>query len=331
MLEERLNTFVPNILAVVRIVLFVVVIAAILRAWNLFDLGQWLTVGIGRDLAGRLLSAGVILLVAAIIWLLVSSWIDYRLNPAGSRPANARERTLLSLLRNAFTVLLLVMTAMLALSSLGVNIAPLLAGAGVVGLAIGFGAQRLVQDIITGAFIQFENAMNTGDVVTAAGITGVVEKLTIRSVALRDAAGTYHLIPFSSVDAVSNFNKDFSYHVADVTVGRQQDVGQVKAAMEAAFEALRQSRHAAVILGPLDMQGVAVFGEATVTVRARIMTRPGQHWAVGRAYSELLMQAFDAAGIEIPAPRMTLMTEEKAAAGRPASPPRVEASRDGDG
>jgi moderate conductance mechanosensitive channel len=305
-LERQLNTFVPGILSGLRILVFAAVVGTIMQAWGLFDLTGWLTAGAGRELAQKLLSAAMILLLAGMVWLAVSSWIEFKLNPTGARLVTARERTLLSLLRNAFTVLVVVMAAMLTLSAVGVNIAPLLAGAGVVGLAIGFGAQRLVQDIITGAFIQFENAMNTGDVVTAGGVTGVVEKLTIRSVGLRTLDGTYHLIPFSSVDTVSNAMKDFSYHVAEIGVAYREDIGRVKELMQEAFEALRATEHGRVILGDLDMQGITGFADSAVMLRARIMTRPGQHWAVGRAYNELIKQVFDRENVEIPFPHMTL-------------------------
>jgi small conductance mechanosensitive channel len=305
-LERQLNTFVPAILSALRLLVFVAVVGTVAQAWGLFDLTGWLTTGAGRDLAQAVLSAAMILLVAGIVWLAVSSWIEFKLNPTGARLVTARERTLLSLLRNAFTVLVVVMAAMLTLSALGVNIAPLLAGAGVVGLAIGFGAQRLVQDIITGAFIQFENAMNTGDVVTAGGVTGVVEKLTIRSVGLRTLDGTYHLIPFSSVDTVSNAMKDFSYHVAEIGVAYREDIGRVKDLMREAFDRLRETEHGRVILGDLDMQGITGFADSAVMLRARIMTRPGQHWAVGRAYNELIKEIFDREGVEIPFPHVTL-------------------------
>ncbi len=305
-LESQLNTFVPGILSTIRFLVFVAVVGTVAQSWGIFDLTGWLSTGTGRELVQALLSAAMILLFAGIVWLAVSSWIEFKLNPTGGRLVTARERTLLSLLRNAFTVLVVVMAAMLTLSALGVNIAPLLAGAGVVGLAIGFGAQRLVQDIITGAFIQFENAMNTGDVVTAGGVTGVVEKLTIRSVGLRTMDGTYHLIPFSSVETVSNMMKDFSYHVAEIGVAYREDIGRVKALMREAFERLRETEHGGVILGDLDMQGITSFADSAVMVRARIMTRPGQHWAVGRAYNELIKEIFDREGVEIPFPHVTL-------------------------
>ncbi len=298
-LEQRLNTYIPNILAVARFLIFVAVISAILRAWDIFDLPGWLAdTRAGQRVTAGVVSASVILLAGAAFWLAASSWIDYRMNPGGGRVASAREQTLLSLLRNGLAIVVAVMTLMLALSAVGVNIAPLLAGAGVVGLAIGFGAQTLVKDIITGAFIQLENAMNAGDTVTAGGVTGTVERLTIRSVSLRDSAGTYYLVPFSSVTSIANFNKDFSYYVSEVVIPRGRDVERVKAIMREAFDDLRASPAGGPITGAFDMQGVANFSDETVTVRARIMTRPGRQWGVGRAYNELVTRKLDAANIE---------------------------------
>jgi small-conductance mechanosensitive channel len=210
LLEQRLNAFVPNVLRVVRAVVTVGVVLAIAQAWRVVNFAGWLSSEAGQRVAASLVSALLIVLVGWLIYLAVQSWIEYRLNPHYGHIPTARERTLLSLFRSAFTVVLSVLLAMLVLSQLGVNIGPLLAGAGVVGLAVGFGAQKLVQDVITGAFIQFENAMNEGDTVTVAGVTGVVERLTIRSVTLRTREGAYHLVPFSAVDSVSNFTKGSS-------------------------------------------------------------------------------------------------------------------------
>ncbi|MEQ8966214.1 MAG: mechanosensitive ion channel, partial [Azospirillaceae bacterium] len=283
LLETRLNALVPMILRVARAVVLIAVVFAIAQAWDLFDAAGWFDSPGGRDLAGRIVSAVVILLVAMGVWLAVGSWIEYRLNPNVGREPTARERTLLALFRNAFTIALIIVTLMLALSELGVNIGPLLAGAGVLGLAIGFGAQKLVQDIITGAFIQFENAMNEGDVVTVAGTSGVVEKLTIRSVALRDLQGVYHLIPFSSVDSVSNYMRGFAYHLAEIGVAYREKVPEVKRLMEEAYDRLKSGELGGDILEPLEMHGVTALADSSVVVRARIKTKPGSQWAVGRA------------------------------------------------
>jgi moderate conductance mechanosensitive channel len=240
-----------------------------------------------------------------VLYVVVASWVEYRLNVNFGKVPTSRENTLLNLFKNAFTVALVVFGAMLALAQIGVNIAPLLAGAGVVGLAIGFGAQKLVQDIITGIFIQFENIMNEGDVVTVGSWSGVVEKLTIRSVTIRDLSGTVHLVPFSSVDQVSNMMRGFSYHVAEIGVAYDSNIDAVKAAMHEAFDRLMQTEHKDEILDDLDMQGITAFGDSAITVRARIKTLPGKQWGVGRRYNEFVKLVFAEQSIEIPYPHVT--------------------------
>lgn len=306
LLESHLNAFVPNILKVVRVAAFILVVAAVLDAWGVADIGGWLVSSTGQAFIAAVLSAAAILLVSWLIWLAMSSWVEYRLNPNVGTVATARERTLLQLLRNAVTITLATLALMLALSQLGVDIGPLLAGAGVLGLAIGFGAQKLVQDVITGVFIQFENAINEGDVVTAGGITGVVERLTVRSVGLRDLSGVYHIVPFSAVDTVSNFMREFSFHLAEIGVAYREDIGEVKAAMLQAFEELRGTEHGSAILDDFEMHGVTTFGDSAVVVRGRIKTLPGSQWAVGRAYNEIVKKVFDERGIEIPFPHRTI-------------------------
>jgi Small-conductance mechanosensitive channel len=154
-----------------------------------------------------------------------------------------------------------------------------------------------VQDIITGAFIQFENAMNEGDVVTVAGISGAVDRLTIRSVGIRDADGVYHIIPFSSVTSVSNAMRGFAFATASVNVAYATDLEEAKSAMREAFDRLMEGPKGAVILEPLDMWGVVSFSAAGVVMKARIKTLPGEQWGTGRLYNELIKQVFDERGI----------------------------------
>ncbi len=311
LLEDRLNAFVPKVLYGLRIAVLLGVAVAIANAWDLFDFIGWVTTGTGAAITTSLISAGLILIVGFTLYVVVSSWIEYRLNPDFGKVPTARERTLLALFRNAFTVTLSVVVAIMMLSELGVNIGPLLAGAGVIGLAVGFGAQKLVQDVITGVFIQLENAMNEGDVVTAGGISGVVERLTIRSVSMRDLNGVYHVIPFSSVDMVSNMMRNFSYHVADIGVAYRENIAEVKAAMHAAFDRLAANPDFAEnIIGPFEMFGVTELADSSVIVRGRIKTKPGQQWAIGRAYNEVVKEVFDERGIEIPFPHLTLYAGE---------------------
>ncbi|WP_226629109.1 mechanosensitive ion channel domain-containing protein [Alloyangia pacifica] len=311
LLERRLNTFVPKALFVLRLLIFALVLAFALNAISLIDLRGWLASQIGIQLTGTLFSVAAVLLVAFAVWVALTSWVDYRLNPEFGAVATARERTLLTLLRNAATIALIVITLMFVLSEVGLDIAPLLASAGVLGLAIGFGAQKMVQDIITGIFIQFENAMNVGDVVTVGGTTGVVERLTIRSVSLRDVSGAFHVIPFSSVDMVTNFVREFGYFVCDMGVAYRENIEEVKQAMLDAFEQLRADpEQAQSIMGDLEWFGINAFGDSAVVVRARIKCVPGTQWGVGRAYNGVVKEVFDARGIEIPFPHQTLYLGE---------------------
>jgi len=306
-LERRFNTLIPATLRVVRTLVVVVVLLAIIDAWRVLDISHWLTTDVGSNIVARVVSALIIVGIAYVLWLAISSWIEHRLNygKQGNLPS-ARARTILSLARNGLSITLFVIAGMLALSQLGVNIGPLLAGAGVLGLAVGFGSQKLVQDVITGAFIQFENAINEGDVVTVAGISGVVEKLTVRSVGLRDLSGVYHIVPFSSVDAVSNFMRKFAYHLAEIGVAYRENVADAKDAMRAAFDRLKESEYGTDIIDDFEMHGVTELGDSAVVIRARIKTLPGSQWAVGRAYTEMVKEVFDERGIEIPFPHRTL-------------------------
>lgn len=249
----------------------------------------------------------LILLVTFSIWLVLASWVDYRLNPNFGTVPTARESTLLTLLRNAVSIALVAITLMFVLSEIGVDIAPLIASAGIVGLAIGFGAQKMVQDIITGVFIQLENAINVGDVVEAGGVSGVVERLTIRSVSLRDLNGVYHIIPFSSVDTVSNFMREFAFAMLDMRIAYRVDVEAAKQALFDAFEELRDDpEHAPSILDDLEWSGVTEFTESAIILRVRIKTLPGKQWGTGRAYNAIVKRVFQERGIEIPFPHRRL-------------------------
>jgi small conductance mechanosensitive channel len=306
LLQTHLNTFIPTTVQVVRSVVLVCVLLALLQIWGAVDFLAWLDTDRGRRMVGSMISAGVILLVGAAVYIGMSSWVEYRLNPNYGSVPTSRERTLLTLFRNGFTIALVILVAMLALSEIGVNIGPLLAGAGVLGLAIGFGAQKLVQDIITGIFIQFENAMNVGDSVSLGGISGSVEKLTIRSVTLRGGTGAVHVIPFSSVSTVSNMSRGFGVHEQTVEIAHDQDVEAAKAALVEAFDRLQKTPHAAALIAPLDLVGVTGFGPTGVTLKANLKAMANQQGGPGRAFGEFIKQVFDERGIVTPVPQMTV-------------------------
>lgn len=309
-LAPRANTITTVLGWILAALLGLGALGLMLHGWGAVNMSALLADADTQAVLWRIASAVLIALSAAILWALVASWIDERLTDGQGPEVSARSRTLLSLFRNAFTVAIGVLATMVALSQLGIDIAPLLAGAGVIGLAIGFGAQKLVQDIITGVFIQLENAINEGDVVSVAGITGGVEKVTIRSVRLRTLDGAAHIVPFSSVDTVSNLTRDFAYHVAEIGAAYKEKVPDVKAAMEEAFDRLKAEGFAPDILEPLEMHGVTLLGDSAVTVRARIKTKPGKQFALGRRYTELVKEVMDERGLEIPFPHRQLMLPE---------------------
>ncbi|MEX2482544.1 MAG: mechanosensitive channel protein [Gammaproteobacteria bacterium] len=308
MLEARVNAYVPNALKFIRMVILVIATLVIVDAWQLFDLGAWLASDIGLQTASTLTRVALIVLVAAMLWIVAASLIEHRLNPntGGGRPS-ARQETLLELFRNALAIVIVTMTAMIVLSQIGVNIGPLIAGAGVLGLAIGFGAQKLVQDIITGVFIQLENAMNTGDVVTVGGITGTAERLSIRSVGIRDLDGAYHIVPFSAADTVTNYMREFAFFRTEYGIAYREDIDNAIHHLREAFAELKQDSNVSEnIIEDMTVPGVTALADSSVNIRIMIKTKPGTQWGVGRAFNRLVKMHFDRAGIEIPFPHQTL-------------------------
>ena len=272
----------------------IVVALVVLDAWRVFDLSLWLSSDKGQAAINTILRVAVVLLIAAATWTILASVIEHRLtNAKGLRLPTEREKTLLMLFRNALAILISTMTALVVLSQIGIDIAPLIAGAGVVGLAIGFGAQKLVQDVITGIFIQLENGLNQNDVVELVGLFGTVEKLTIRSVVIRTLDGGYHLIPFSSIDKVSNHTRDFGYHYGEYLIGLRESVDEVIAQMHLAFEALKQDPEVAdAIIDDISIPGVTSINQQGYSIRVLIKTTPGMQWAVQRSFNRLIKMYF---------------------------------------
>lgn len=310
-LEARANRYLPFLQTLLRGVVYVFATLSLLEIWGLDAFG-WLTSGFGRRLFGSLVTIAVILLIAVLLSEAVNELVERYMQRRQTRwqedaARSARMRTLLPLLRNAFRIVLVVMVALIVLSELGINIAPLLAGAGVVGLAVGFGAQTLVKDVITGVFILIEDTIAVGDVVDLDGHSGVVEAMTIRSIRLRDGAGAVHTIPFSAVATVTNMTKDFSYAVFDVAVGYREDIDNVMAVIrEVGADLQADPRFQRSILESIEVMGLDQFGDFAVKVKARIKTRPMRQWDVAREFNRRMKRAFDAKGIEMPGPDRTI-------------------------
>jgi small conductance mechanosensitive channel len=189
---------------------------------------------------------------------------------------------------------------LVVLDALGINTAPLLAGAGVVGLAVGFGSQKLVQDIITGIFMLFEDTIAVGDVVDLGGHLGEVESLSIRSLRLRDYNGHVHTVPFSAVSTVVNLTKVYSYAVLDTRVRFEADTDQVSATMTAVVEELRADpAFGDLILDSIDLKGVDPFGDSSVKIVARLRTLPKKQWDVQREFNRRLKKVLEREGINL--------------------------------
>lgn len=309
-LEARVNRYLPIVKSALKGVITAIAGLAVLQAWGL-DILQWLSEPAGRALVSRFASIGAIILLAIVGWEVLSAGIE-RYLASENASQSQRVRTLLPLIRKVILVALTVVVGLTVLSELGINIAPLLAGAGVVGLAVGFGAQTLVRDIITGLFILIEDTISVGDYVTLGGHGGTVEALSIRSIRLRDPSGTVHTIPFSDVTTVINYTREFAYAVLEIGVAYREDVDRVMRVIEEVGQELRQDPDQQVhILEDLQMQGLDRFDDSAVVVKARIKTAPGMQWAIRRAFNRLLKHRFDAEEIEIPFPQQTIWFAEE--------------------
>ena len=309
-LRARVNRYVSVVHGALRIAIAVVAIFAILEAWQ-FGLLDVLDGELGRSLVGGLFNIAVVLALAVAVWEISNSWIEGYLTEDGGDGApiarSQRVQTLLPLLRTALTITLVIVTGMTVLSELGLNITPLLASAGVLGLAIGFGSQKLVQDVITGVFILMENTIRVGDVATAGVHTGVVENITIRTIQLRDLEGAVHTVPFSEVTTIINLTKDYSYKLFEVGVAYREDTDYVTGVLVELADQMRgEPGWSHDILEPMEILGVERFEDSAVVIRVRLKTRPLSQWRVGREFNRRMKKRFDELGIEIPFPHHTL-------------------------
>ena len=226
-----------------------------------------------------------------------------------------RVKTLTGMLRTICLTLVWVVGVVMSLDQIGLDITPILAGAGIVGLAVGFGAQNLVRDVINGFFMILENQIRVGDVAVVNGTGGLVEAISFRTITLRDLSGTVHIFPNGTVTTLANMTKDWSAYVMDIGVAYKEDTDRVAEIMREVGEDLQQDPQVGrKMLEPIEILGVDAFGESEVVIKARIKTLPIEQWGVGREYRRRLKKAFDRENIEIPFPHRTLYMGE-------ASPP----------
>ncbi len=218
-----------------------------------------------------------------------------------------RAETLASVIRHVLNVVILLLAAMMILGQLGVEIGPILAAAGIFGLAIGFGAQSLVKDVINGFFILLENQIRVGDIIEIGGVTGQVEKINLKITILRDALGNVHYIPNGTIDRVTNKTKDFSRYIFEIGVSYNENVDEVMEVIREVDQELRgDPDFQESIENPIEVFGVDQFADSAVIIKARTTTKPGKQWGIAREFNRRLKHAFDRRNIEIPYPHLTL-------------------------
>jgi small-conductance mechanosensitive channel len=256
-----------------------------------------------------------------IVIVLLLAWLLLKLSSKGIRlfkaylmaraKGNAEEvkriDTLGRVFRYIVSVVIILVAGMLILSEVGISIAPILATAGVLGVAVGFGAQSLVKDYFTGFFLLLENQVRQGDVVEAGGKSGLVEEVTLRYIKMRDYDGNVHFVPNGTVTTVTNMSREFAYSVVDVGIAYREDVDEVMRIMhEVAAQMRRDEVFGAKILDDFEIAGVDQWADSSVVIKCRFKVMPLEQWGVRREFLHRLKRAFDTHGIEIPFPHLTL-------------------------
>lgn len=276
-----------------------------------------------RDLTGWASSSGIKILgilLAFFILSQMSKWIVRWLeriipekDPLLAMEAKKRAQTLGKILRHALLIVLLLTAALMILGELGIQLGPLLATAGIGAVAIGFGAQSLVRDVINGFFILLENQYRIGDVIQVAGVSGLVESFTLRRTVLRDLDGKVHTIPNGEIKIVSNLSKEWSRVVLDLAVSYQENIEEVTAILLEIGQGLeREEPYRSFILEPLQVLGVERFGESELILRLMIKTVPLKQWEIGRELRRRIKIRFDEKGIQMPYPHRVLLWGETA-------------------
>jgi small-conductance mechanosensitive channel len=260
----------------------------------------------------------IIMVIALLIILRVARFSASRLKKALIRKAEKDETvdeseaekridTLTGILLGLVRIVLYTVFIIMLLGKFGIDIAPLLASAGILGLAVGFGAQELVRDYISGFFMLLEDQLRAGDVAIINGTGGLVENIGLRTISLRDFSGTVHIFQNGKISSLSNMTKDWSAMVFDIGVAYKENVDQVMEIMKQVGDELQNDeKHGPNIIEPIEVFGLDSFGDSALVIKARLKTKPVQQWTIGREYRRRLKIAFDAQNIEIPFPHTTV-------------------------
>lgn len=322
--EEVTITIPPTLRRMIEGILVLVSIVLIAESWGA-NMSALMQTDTGARFAQSILSIGLILAITMVVWhageIMINRGLRARVTGSDNERRLRRADTLAPLAQTTLKITIGVIATLLILSEIGINIGPLLAGAGILGLAIGFGAQTLVKDLITGVTILLEDAASLGDVVETGGHIGTVEEMRIRVLQLRDLAGVVHVIPYSEVAAIKNYTKEFSYYVFDLRVAYRENTDEIVKVMTEIDEEIRQDdTYRDMIMEPLEILGVNEFADSAVIIKARIKTTPHERWTVGREFNRRIKKRFDELNIEIPFPHTTLYIGEPKEGQAPAMP-----------
>jgi len=317
-LETRANRYLPVLRRIVAGVIAFIGFVAVLEVWGV-DAIVWFY---GGQIGSRLLSAfatvAVAALVAAAIWEISNALLDRQINALsrdGHYARAARLRTFQPMLRTALLCLIVTVVGLTALSEIGVNVAPLLAGAGIVGIAIGFGSQKLVQDLITGLFLLLENGVQVGDDVSVAGLTGNVENVSIRTIRLRAGDGSVHIVPFSAVTTITNASRGAGNAAITVSVAYKEDTDRVSQILkDIVAEMRKEPEFRMAIRGDLELWGVDKIDGSMATIVGQIRCSDSGRWPVQREFNRRMKRRFQEHNIEIASPGRTVLMQVPASA-----------------
>jgi small-conductance mechanosensitive channel len=317
-LETRANRYLPLLRKIVSAVIAFIGFVALLEVWGV-DAIVWFY---GGQIGSRLLSAvatiGIAALAAAAIWEASNALMDRQLNVLsrdGHFARAARLRTFQPMLRTALLCLIVTVVGLTALSEIGVNVAPLLAGAGIVGIAIGFGSQKLVQDLITGLFLLLENTVQVGDNVSVSGLSGTVENVSIRTIRLRAGDGSVHIVPFSAVTTITNSSRGAGNAAVSVNVSYKEDTdraGQILKDIVA--EMCREPEYRQAIRGDLELWGVDKVDGSMASIVGQIRCTDTGRWPVQREFNRRMKRRFQECGLEIASAGQTILMQVAAPA-----------------
>jgi small-conductance mechanosensitive channel len=314
--RSRLSVYHPALSGLARVTVSVLAVLALLQLYGLGGLNWLLTNEVGHRMMSGCFTLAVTIALAFAVWEGVNIAIQTHLDSLrrdAQAARTARLRTLLPLIRTTLAITVVVVAGLMVLSEIGVNIAPLLAGAGIVGVAIGFGSQKLVQDVITGVFLLLENTMQVGDVAKVGDQVGVVESLSVRTIRLRTEDASVVVIPFSAVTTVVNMTRDYSRAVIVANIAANEDVDRVIETMRAIVREMREeAAWSDVILDELEVWGVDRFTDTAVQIKCRIMCTPFGRWTVGREYNRRMQQRFQMVGLATSFSALRLPSEPRA-------------------